>query len=130
MVYCSECGTKNDESAEFCVKCGKKLNESPKRSFEKRMDDGAEEFGKRAEEWGEHFGKRAGEWGESFEKSAENECFGFPHGGTIFGLIIGIIIILVGISMLAGIDLKIWPLAVLIFGVLIFGGAVYSLTRK
>ena len=130
MVYCSECGTKNDESAAFCVKCGKKLNVSPAKSFENRIEEGAEELGKRAEEWGEHFGKRAEEWGESFEKRAEKECFGLPHGGTIFGLIIGIIIILVGTSMLAGIDLKIWPLTVLIFGVLIFGGAIYSLTRK
>ena len=119
MVYCSECGTKNNESAAFCVKCGKKLNVSPAKSFENRIEEGAEEFGKRAEEWG-----------ESFEKRAEKECFGLPHGGTIFGLIIGIIIILVGASMLAGIDLKLWPLTVLIFGVLIVGGAIYSLTRK
>ena len=94
------------------------------------MEEGAEELGKRAEEWGEHFGKRADEWGESFEKRAEKECFGLPHGGTIFGLIIGIIIIVVGISTLAGIDLDLGPLMILIFGVLILGGALYRLTRK
>lgn len=119
MVYCSECGTKNEEAAETCVKCGAKLNVQKGKSLEKSIEEGAEEFGKRAEAWGESFGKRA-----------EEECFGLPHGGTIVGLIIGIIIILVGISSIAGIDLEIWPLIIVIFGVLIIGGAIYSLTRK
>jgi uncharacterized membrane protein YvbJ len=119
MVYCSECGTKNEEATETCVKCGAKLNVPKEKSLEKRIEEGAEEFGKRAEEWGESFGKRA-----------EEECFGLPHGGTIFGLIIGIIIIVVGLTSLAGIDLEIWPLLIIIFGVLILGGAIYTLTRK
>ena len=120
MVYCSECGTKNEEAAETCVKCGAKLKVSTEKSLEKRIEEGAEEFGKRAEAWGESFGKRG-----------EEECFGLPHGGTIFGLIIGIIIFIVGISMLAGIDLEhAWPLILIIFGVLIIGGAIYTLTRK
>ena len=119
MVYCSKCGTKNEEATVTCVKCGAKLKVLKEKSLEKRFEDGAEEFGKRAEAWGESFGKRA-----------ENECFGLPHGGTIFGLIIGIIIILVGISSLAGIDLEFWPIIIVIFGVLILGGAIYSLTQK
>lgn len=119
MVYCSECGTKNEASAETCVKCGAKLNVPKEKSLEKNIEEGAEEFGKRAEAWGESFGKRA-----------EEGCFGLPQGGTIVGLIIGIIIIVVGISSLAGIDLEIWPLIILIFGVLILGGAIYTLTRK
>ena len=119
MVYCSECGTKNEEATETCVKCGAKLKVSTEKSLEKRIEEGAEEFGKRAEAWGEGFGKRA-----------EEECFGLPHGGTIVGLIIGIIIIVVGMSWLAGIDLEIWPVLILIFGALILGGAIYTLTRK
>ena len=117
MVYCSKCGTKNEEVAETCAKCGATLNVLRAKSLEKRIEEGAEEFGKRAE-------------GECFGKSTEDECFGLPHGGTIFGLIIGIIIILVGISLLIGIDLEIWPLMILIFGVLIISGALYTLTRK
>jgi uncharacterized membrane protein YvbJ len=120
MVYCTKCGTKNEESAEFCAKCGAKLNVSREKNLEKRIGEGAEEFGKRAEEWGKSFGKRA-----------EDECFGLPHGGTIFGLILGIIIISVGISIAAGINLEIWwPLIVVIFGVLILSGAIYTLTHK
>jgi len=118
MVYCTECGTKNEEAAEICGKCGAKLRLSREKSSEKRIEKGAEEFGKHAE-------------GECFGKRGENECFGLPHGGTIFGLIIGIMIIVVGISSLIGIDLEIWwPLMLLIFGVLIISGAIYTLTRK
>ena len=119
MVYCSKCGTKNEESEEICVKCGAKLKMSKAKSLEKSIEEGAEEFGKRAEAWGKSFAKRP-----------EEECFGLPHGGTIIGLIIGMIIIVVGISTLAGIDLDLGPLMILILGVLILGGALYSLTRK
>ncbi|MQY61930.1 zinc-ribbon domain-containing protein [archaeon] len=130
MVFCSKCGTKNEDAAEYCVKCGAKLKASTEKSLEKRIEEGAEEFGKRAEAWGEDFGKRAEEWAEDFPKRTKQECFGLPHGGTIIGLIIGIIIILVGVTSLAGIDLKLWPLIIVTFGLLIFGGAIYSLTHK
>ena len=119
MVFCSKCGTKNEDSADYCVKCSAKLIVSMEKSIEKRIEEGAEEFGKRAEAWGENFGKRT-----------EQECFGLPHGGTIFGLIIGLIIILVGITSLAGIDIEFWPLIIIIFGLLIAGGAIYTLIRK
>ncbi|MBA7477548.1 hypothetical protein ES707_12959 [subsurface metagenome] len=115
MVFCSKCGTKNEDAAEYCVKCGAKLKASTEKSLEKRIEEGAEEFGKRAED---------------FPKRTKQECFGLPHGGTIIGLIIGIIIILVGVTSLAGIDLKLWPLIIVTFGLLIFGGAIYSLTHK
>jgi hypothetical protein len=70
------------------------------------------------------------EWGEDFGRRVEKECFGLPQGGTIVGLIIGIIILVIGVSSLTGIDLEIWPLIIVIFGVLIIGGAVYTLTHK
>jgi len=119
MVYCTECGTKNEETIKTCVKCGAKLHLPKNKSLEKQIEDGAEEFGKRAEEWGKSFGKHA-----------EDECFGLPNGGTIFGIIIGIIIVLVGLSSLLGIDLEFWPLVIIIFGVLILGGAIYSIIHK
>ena len=119
MVFCTYCGTENKDDAKFCVKCGAKLDVTAEKSLEKRIEEGAEEFGKRAEEWG-----------KDFEKHVETECFGLPHGGTIFGLIIGIIIILVGATSLAGIDLEFWPLIIIVFGLLVYGGALYSLTSK
>ena len=100
MVYCTKCGTKNEEDAAVCVKCGASLVARPP--------------------W-----RRA-------RKRPEEECFGLPHGGAIVGLIIGIIIIIAGVSWLAGIDIEkyFWPLIVVVFGILIVAGALYSYSRR
>ena len=126
MVYCTKCGTKNAEVAEYCVKCGAKLGVSQEETWDKRM-----------EKWGEEFGKRAEEWGEDFGKRTEKECFGLPHGGLILGLFIGVIVILVGVtSLLTGSGVienfwpLFWPLIIIVFGLLIAAGALYSLTRR
>ena len=67
-------------------------------------------------------------------KRMEDECFGLPKGGTIFGLFIGLVIILAGISLLFqevyGIELPWWPFVVVCFGLLILVGAIYGLTRR
>ncbi|MFX1535960.1 MAG: zinc ribbon domain-containing protein [Promethearchaeota archaeon] len=124
MVYCTKCGTKNEEGAEYCSKCGANLGVSREQKFERR----AEEFGRRAEEWGEQFGKRA-----------EEECFGLPHGGTIAGLIIGIIIIIIALSWIPGLispevrevtEPLFWPVIIIIFGILIIAGALYKYSRR
>ena len=124
MVHCHKCWTKNEEDAKYCVKCGAALEESSRSS---RTFDSMDEWGT---DWGTDIGKRAEKWGKDFPKNIEKECFGLPHGGTIVGLIIGIIIILVGITSLAGIDIEFWPLIIIIFGLLILVGSIYSLTRK
>lgn len=99
MVYCTKCGTKNEEDAVVCVKCGAGLVGRPP--------------------W-----RRA-------RKRPEEECFGLPHGGAIVGLIIGIIIIIAGISWLAEIEIgNWWALIVIIFGILIAAGALYSYSRR
>lgn len=121
MVYCAKCGKKNEVGARYCVKCGADLKLSREKGFERR-----------AEEWGEEFGRRAEEWGEQFGKRVEKGCFGLPHGGAIVGLIIGAIIVLVGLSWLVGAYLGryIWPLVVVVFGILIVAGALYGLSRR
>jgi uncharacterized membrane protein YvbJ len=100
MVYCTKCGTKNEEDAVVCVKCGASLVTRPSWRRER--------------------------------KRPEEECFGLPHGGAIVGLIIGIIIILVGISQVLEIDLGkyIGALAIIVVGVLIVAGALYSYSRR
>ncbi len=109
VVYCTKCGTQNEDAAKYCSKCGADLEGSREKTWEKR-----------AEEWGEEFGKRA-----------EEECFGLPHGGAIVGLVIGIIIILVGVSRIIGFEWEFfWPLIVIIFGILILVGAVYGLRHR
>ena len=121
MVTCKRCETKNDENADYCVKCGAKLETSQEESWGKRM-----------EKWGEEIGKRAEEWGEDFGRHAEQECFGLPNVGAFLSLLIGAIIILVGIAWLIGIALTryFWPLIIIGFGLLILTGAIYSLIRR
>jgi ribosomal protein L40E len=103
MVYCVKCGTKNEDDAKVCSKCGAGLYSAGERpEYYKRM---------------------------------ENECFGIPRGGTFVGLAIGAIILLAGLILLlrqAGListAVDVWPFAIIIFGVLIVIGALYSMRR-
>ena len=86
MVYCWKCGTKNDDDAEFCKKCGSNLKDT-RRAFEKELKSftedigrGAEIVGKKAEELGKDLAKKAkkfvqvmvreaNDFGKSVEKS-------------------------------------------------------------
>jgi len=106
MVYCPKCGTKNEDSAAFCVKCGANL-----------------QTGTVATRWAER-------------RRAEQECFGLPHGGTIAGIIIGVIILIFGTFLLlqeTGIIVEAtfpWYILIIVFGILILAGAVYGITRS
>ena len=122
MVYCTKCGEKNLEDTKYCAKCGANLEglqEKKEERFEKSIEKSAEQFGERMEKWGEDFGKRA-----------ENECFGLPRGGAIFGLLIGIIIIIVGLQQVFGWNIDVGPFATIIVGLLFAAGAIYGLTRR
>ena len=100
MVYCTKCGTKNEENADICVKCKQPL--------------------------GGYHGMR------HERRKKEDECFGLPNGGSIFGIIIGLMIILWGASSVLDIDFGryLWPLMIVIFGILIVVGSLYSINRR
>ena len=100
MVYCTKCGTKNEEDAVICVKCKEPLGSHPPVRRERRRK--------------------------------ENECFGLPHGGAIGGLVIGLIIILWGVTSVLGEDFGrlLWPIIIIIFGTLMAAGALYSMSRR
>jgi len=105
MVYCPKCGTQNEDTADFCVKCGASLQTGTvaSRGYERRK--------------------------------AEHECFGLPHGGAIAGIVIGAIILLWGVSMLlqqTGViaqTIDVWWIFVIVIGILIVAGAIYKITR-
>lgn len=103
MVYCTKCGTKNEDDAKICVSCGASL------------------------ETGERYSRR-------HERRMEDECFGIPRGGSIVGIVIGLIIVLLGISWIFSIYLKqelpVWPIAIIIFGILMIVGAYYGMRRR
>jgi uncharacterized membrane protein YvbJ len=105
MVYCTKCGTKNPDDASICSNCGAPLN--PTR--QERRD--------------------------YYRRHYENECFGIPHGGAIVGAVIGLIILLAGLipilqyyGFAKGVSW--WALVLIIFGVLIVIGAVFTARRR
>ncbi len=107
MVYCHECGTKNDDDAEYCSKCGTSLKDS---------DDRDERYRRRRERRHRH----------------RNEFFGLPNGSMIVGLLFGILLILFGVSSFYGIELwrYIWPAIIVIVGILIVAGAISNYARR
>ncbi len=106
IVYCTKCGTKNEDTAKVCVNCGASLETGTytSRTYERRR--------------------------------AEQECFGLPHGGAIVGIAIGIIILVWGVITFAqqtgaiSPEVNPWPIALIIFGILIVVGAIYGLSRR
>jgi uncharacterized membrane protein YvbJ len=106
MVYCTKCGAKNEDTALVCVNCGASLQTGTyvSRRYERRR--------------------------------MEQECFGLPHGGAILGIAIGVIIILWGFIWLGqqtgaiAQTVEMWPIAAIIFGILIVIGAIYGLSRR
>lgn len=115
MVYCSKCGAKNKDDAKKCAKCGETLYPP---SLEKEIERRAETC----------FGPR-----RRREPHME-ECFGLPRGGAIFGMVVGLIIILFGVSWILSryfnVSIEIWPIIVIIVGVLIIAGVLYGLRRE
>ena len=105
MVYCSKCGTQNPDTNTVCSNCGAPLYTVGQRY------PGSDR---------EHY------------RRMENECFGLPNGGMIVGIVIGVIIILVGLGLFLqtyGISIDVWPFILIIFGVLILAGGIYSRRR-
>lgn len=111
-IYCSKCGTQNEYDSSHCSNCGEPLKGAFQRSrdWEEELEMRAEEFGERAEQ----FGKRM-----------EDECFGLPGGNNIFGIIFGLVIILVGVSQLLDWNIDFGPFIIIIIGVLVVAGALY-----
>jgi len=64
-----------------------------------------------------------------YERSRD-ECFGLPRGGSIFGILLGLIIILWGLGSIFGWNIDYGPIFIVIIGALIVAGAIYGLSRR
>jgi LPXTG-motif cell wall-anchored protein len=107
VVYCSKCGTQNPDTNVHCSNCGAPLYTVGQRY------PGSDR---------EHY------------RRVESECFGLPNGGMIVGLVIGVIIILAGLSLFLqatyGFTFNVWPFIIIIFGLLIVFGALFGRRRR
>jgi uncharacterized membrane protein YvbJ len=103
MVYCQNCGTKNENDDEFCSKCGEPLKEDVERRYRPEQ-----------------------------RQRQRDECFGLPGGNIIVPLIIGVILILSGLSSIYGFQYwqYLWPAIIVLIGLLIIAGAIYRARRK
>lgn len=114
MVYCHNCGTKNEDDAEYCSKCGEPLKDV--RDYEERR----------------HYRRDRHREKEACFGNGHDECFGLPHGNIIGPLIVGVILILIGLSTFYGFD--IWnylgPIIIVIIGILIVVGAIYGTQKR
>ena len=106
LVYCSKCGTKNEDTATYCVKCGMSLQTG---TTESRRHE---------------------------RRRAESECFGLPHGGAIAGIVIGALILIWGLLTIAqqqnllSTQIEFWWIAIIVLGILIIAGGIYRATRR
>ncbi len=110
MVYCHNCGTKNDDDDEFCSKCGEPLKD-------------VRDYG----------GRRRPRHHDDRYYRERQECFNLPHGNIIGPLIGGIILIFIGLAAFTGFQdiwTYIWPAIIIIVGLLIIIGAIYGTRRN
>lgn len=103
MVYCDECGKQNEDDAEYCSKCGNPLR---KDNYRRSSRD--------------------------YRHRQRQECFGLPYGNLIMPIIIGVILILLGLSSVYGFEFwtYFWPAIIIIIGILIIAGAIYSTKNR
>jgi hypothetical protein len=97
----------NERDAKFCVNCGTHVY-----SVDRWETRGDTCFGRPEQRRGE-------------------ECFGLPFGGSIVGLIFGVFLIFIGLSIAFGLHPERWigPFMLILVGILILVGVVYSRLR-
>jgi hypothetical protein len=81
---------------------------------------------------------------ERFESGKEEERFELPHGGAIFGILIGVVIMAIGFSFFLRKFLdgarrigygtpfpdSLWPFMIILVGVLIVAGTISQTTQR
>jgi len=124
MPYCPKCGTKVREEMAFCPKCGAALK------VEQPPAEAAPPVPYRAEKAEKHEKREKEEKGEKREKTEKYEKREFGYIGPLIG---GLILIFVGLMFYLTVTARlkwqvVWPLLVIIIGIIIIVGAVYAAT--
>ncbi|KYK27784.1 hypothetical protein AYK20_02050 [Thermoplasmatales archaeon SG8-52-1] len=105
MTYCTKCGKKNDDDAEFCSKCGVRLDTKDKKNSNKKqlkktgkiIEEKAEEFGKSIEKAGIRFESKFENSIKDFQKWYDNK---FKVAGPLIWSFLGLIILRLIISLM------------------------------
>ena len=112
MTYCPYCGSKNGKDAKVCKKCGEKLYQG--KEIKPAVERGFVPDVRR--------------------ERRKQECFGLPRLGAMIGIAIGLIVILFGAGIILSryyrTQIEIWPLAVVVFGLMVVAAALSALRRK
>ena len=102
MVYCTKCGTKNEDNAKTCSQCGASLYATRERpEYYRRMED-------------ECFGIPKGG----------------TVVGIFIGLVVMIAGLSLLLQQVYNISLPWWPFVVIFFGILLITGAIYRGRRR
>ena len=77
MVYCYKCGKKNEDDADYCIKCGVFLAKIS--SFEENLEKFAEEIGRKAEQFGKRVEKKVKEFAKTIIEESHLETKHCPY---------------------------------------------------
>ena len=142
MGYCTKCGAKLSEKAEFCTKCGTPIKSSDKakkdkKSIEEQIEETAETFGKKVEEIGKKIEKKSEGVGDRINQWYD---YNFKIAGPLIGTFIALIIlrIIIYIIQSSGDDIYIvtalgdglYEYLLVIFGSMLLSGYNTYLYRK
>lgn len=93
MVYCTKCGVQNPDGSEYCTSCGAAL-------YLRSQGD--------ASSSSDCFGG---------DRDWDTECFGLRRGGALFALVLGLLIVIAGISSLIGVSVLQWIAPFFVIGI-------------
>ena len=117
MVYCENCGTKNEEEDEYCSKCGTPLKETDRERRRRERRERRDEC-----------------FGAPYERRRQrDECFGLPHGSLIIGIVIGLLLIVAGLSSIYRFQVQwqyIGAAFIVLIGLLIIAGTIYQARKR
>lgn len=109
-MYCTKCGLKNEDDAEFCTKCGIELiNQEHGKKMGEDINRQSEKVGEKVDRVARNFGDAADRIGKRIEERFENVGKGFDHWydkkfgiiGPLIWSFLGIIILRIIIEALA-----------------------------
>ena len=116
-MYCTKCGLKNEDNAEFCTNCGTKLNLKESKTTVEDINTHIKKVGAKIEQVAEDFGTAAEKFGKQIEDTMQKTSKNFEHWydkkfgifGPLVWSFLGIIILrlIIGVLAISGEELSV-----------------------